>query len=89
MLVASWSRSRRACWPSTRSGAFTSFTHPTHDTQGAAYNVTQAHIAIANGGLFGRGLFDGPQTNGGYVPEQQTDFVFSVAGEEFGLVGGR
>ena len=66
----------------------TSFTHPATDTQGAAYNVTQAHIAIANGGLFGRGLFGGPQTNGGYVPEQQTDFVFSVAGEEFGLVGG-
>jgi rod shape determining protein RodA len=67
---------------------FSSFTHPGQDTQGAAYNVTQAHIAIANGGLFGTGLFDGPQTNGGFVPEQRTDFVFSVAGEEFGLVGG-
>jgi rod shape determining protein RodA len=67
---------------------FASFTDPTHDPQGAAYNVNQAHIAIANGGLFGTGLFDGPQTNGGFVPEQQTDFVFSVAGEEFGLFGG-
>lgn len=67
---------------------FASFAHPGQDVQGAAYNVTQAHIAIANGGLFGTGLFQGPQTNGGYVPEQQTDFVFSVAGEEFGLVGG-
>jgi rod shape determining protein RodA len=67
---------------------FTSFTHPARDTQGAAYNVTQAHIAIANGGLFGTGLFHGPQTDGGFVPEQRTDFVFSVAGEEFGLVGG-
>ncbi len=67
---------------------FTSFTNPDRDRQGAAYNVTQAHIAIANGGLFGTGLFNGPQTNGGFVPEQQTDFVFSVAGEEFGLVGG-
>jgi rod shape determining protein RodA len=67
---------------------FTSFTHPARDVQGAAYNVTQAHIAIANGGLFGKGLFNGPQTNGGFVPEQQTDFVFSVAGEEFGLFGG-
>jgi rod shape determining protein RodA len=65
----------------------TSFTHPNRDVQGAAYNVHQAHIAMANGGLFGTGLFDGPQTNGGYVPEQQTDFIFSVAGEEFGLVG--
>jgi rod shape determining protein RodA len=67
---------------------FTSFTHPNQDLQGAAYNTHQAQIAIANGGLWGRGLFNGPQTNGGFVPEQQTDFVFSVAGEEFGLVGG-
>jgi rod shape determining protein RodA len=67
---------------------FEVFTNPSRDPQGAAYNVTQAHIAIANGGLFGRGLFHGPQTEGGYVPEQQTDFIFSVAGEEFGLVGG-
>jgi rod shape determining protein RodA len=67
---------------------FTSFTKPGADIQGAAYNVNQAHIAIAHGGLFGKGLFNGPQTNGGFVPEQRTDFVFSVAGEEFGLVGG-
>ena len=67
---------------------FGSFLNPDHDPQGAAYNVTQARIAIANGGLHGTGLFHGPQTNGGYVPEQQTDFVFSVAGEEFGLIGG-
>ncbi len=67
---------------------FRSFTNPEHDVKGAAYNVTQAHIAIADGGLWGHGLFHGPQTNGGYVPEQQTDFIFSVAGEEFGLVGG-
>ena len=66
---------------------FKAFTNPSHDIKGDGYNVTQAHIAIANGGLFGKGLFHGPQTNGGYVPEQQTDFVFSVAGEEFGLVG--
>jgi rod shape determining protein RodA len=66
---------------------FKSFTDPGHDVQGAAYNVTQAHIAIADGGLFGTGLFHGPQTNGGFVPEQQTDFIFSVAGEEFGLLG--
>ncbi|WP_375501724.1 rod shape-determining protein RodA [uncultured Jatrophihabitans sp.] len=66
---------------------FREFANPGHDLKGDGYNVAQAHIAIANGGLFGKGLFHGPQTNGGYVPEQQTDFVFSVAGEEFGLVG--
>ncbi|HZC71096.1 MAG TPA: rod shape-determining protein RodA [Jatrophihabitans sp.] len=64
-----------------------SFAHPNVDPLGASYNVNQAHIAIAGGGLFGTGLFNGPQTNGGYVPEQQTDFIFSVAGEELGLVG--
>ena len=67
---------------------FKSFTNPMRDPQGAAYNINQAHIAIANGGLFGTGLFKGPQTNGGFVPEQRTDFVYSVMGEEFGLVGG-
>ncbi|HVU91365.1 MAG TPA: FtsW/RodA/SpoVE family cell cycle protein, partial [Jatrophihabitans sp.] len=61
--------------------------HPDRDVQGIAYNVHQARIAIANGGLFGRGLFSGPQTNGGFVPEQRTDFIYSVAGEEFGLIG--
>jgi len=66
---------------------FTSFMHPGHDPLGASYNINQAHIAISNGGMFGTGLFRGPQTDGGYVPEQQTDFVFSVAGEEFGFVG--
>jgi rod shape determining protein RodA len=66
---------------------FTSFRNPNRDPLGAAYNYNQAHIAIANGGLFGKGLFSGPQTNAGFVPEQQTDFIFSVAGEEVGLVG--
>ena len=66
---------------------FDAFTHPNVDRQGVAYNITQAHIAVANGGLFGTGLFHGPQTNGAFVPEQQTDFVFSVAGEELGFIG--
>jgi rod shape determining protein RodA len=67
---------------------FRSFTDPNHDVRGAAYNINQAHIAIADGGLFGSGLFHGAQTNAGFVPEQQTDFIFSVVGEEFGLLGG-
>ncbi|MGI8880188.1 MAG: rod shape-determining protein RodA [Jatrophihabitans sp.] len=66
---------------------FRAFTDPHSDTQGAAYNITQARIAIAHGGLLGKGLFHGPQTQGGFVPEQQTDFVFSAAGEELGFVG--
>jgi rod shape determining protein RodA len=67
---------------------FRSLVDPNADLQGAAYNVNQAHIAIANGGLWGQGLFHGTQTQGAFVPEQQTDFVFSVAGEELGFVGG-
>ncbi|MDT3445991.1 MULTISPECIES: rod shape-determining protein RodA [unclassified Pseudofrankia] len=51
------------------------------------YNVDQAKTAIANGGIFGRGLLHGQQTQGQFVPEQQTDFVFTVAGEELGFVG--
>jgi rod shape determining protein RodA len=66
---------------------FRAFTNPQANTQGAAYNVTQARIAIGNGGLTGTGLFKGTQTNGKFVPEQQTDFVFTVAGEELGFVG--
>jgi rod shape determining protein RodA len=66
---------------------FTAFADPTADPQGAGYNVTQARIAIGSGGLFGKGLFHGTQTNGKFVPEQQTDFVFTVAGEELGFVG--
>jgi rod shape determining protein RodA len=66
---------------------FQAFTDPAKDVQGAAYNINQAHIAIAHGHLLGTGLFQGPQTNGAFVPEQQTDFVFSVAGEEVGFIG--
>lgn len=66
---------------------FLAFVDPDLDPRGAGYNVEQARIAIGNGGLFGQGLFDGSQTRSGFVPEQQTDFVFTVAGEELGLVG--
>lgn len=66
---------------------FAAFTNPAKDPQGVAYNINQAHIAIAHGGILGQGLFRGAQTRGAFVPEQQTDFVFSVAGEELGFVG--
>jgi rod shape determining protein RodA len=61
---------------------------PTLAPRGVGYNTTQARIAIGSGGLFGKGLFHGTQTQGRFIPEQQTDFVFTVAGEELGLVGG-
>jgi len=66
---------------------FLAFTNPDLDPRGAGYNVEQARIAVGNGGLFGQGLFDGSQTQSGFVPEQHTDFVFTVAGEELGLLG--
>ncbi|WP_137295089.1 rod shape-determining protein RodA [Nocardioides dongxiaopingii] len=66
---------------------FLAFIDPDLDPRGAGYNVEQARIAVGNGGLFGQGLFNGSQTRSGFVPEQHTDFVFTVAGEELGLVG--
>ncbi|MDQ6875680.1 MAG: rod shape-determining protein RodA [Actinomycetota bacterium] len=66
---------------------FRAFTHPTADTQGVGYTTRQARIAIGTGGLTGKGLFKGSQTNGQFVPEQHTDFIFTVAGEELGLLG--
>jgi rod shape determining protein RodA len=57
------------------------------DPRGVGYNTQQARIAIGSGGITGKGLFHGSQTQGRFIPEQQTDFVFTVAGEELGLVG--
>ena len=63
------------------------FVDPNADTQGAGYQLRQARITVGSGGLLGTGLFNGPQTNGRFVPEQQTDFIFTVAGEELGFIG--
>ncbi|MGW3171031.1 rod shape-determining protein RodA [Streptomyces sp. NPDC001153] len=66
---------------------FAAFADPNLDPSGVGYNTNQARIAIGSGGLTGEGLFHGAQTTGQFVPEQQTDFVFTVAGEELGFVG--
>ncbi|MEU8271512.1 rod shape-determining protein RodA [Sphaerisporangium sp. NPDC049002] len=66
---------------------FTAFINPANDPRGAGYNSTQALIAIGSGELFGKGLFHGGQTTGRFVPEQHTDFIFTVVGEEFGFLG--
>jgi len=63
------------------------FVDPNVDTQGSGYQLRQARITVGSGGLIGTGLFNGPQTNGRFVPEQQTDFIFTVAGEELGFLG--
>ena len=64
-----------------------SFVDPNADSQGAGYQLRQARITVGSGGLLGTGLFDGPQTSGRFVPEQQTDFIFTVAGEQLGFLG--
>jgi rod shape determining protein RodA len=64
-----------------------SFVDPNADSQGSGYQLRQARITVGSGGLLGTGLFNGPQTNGRFVPEQQTDFIFTVAGEELGFLG--
>ncbi|MEW2545248.1 rod shape-determining protein RodA [Streptomyces sp. NPDC047002] len=66
---------------------FAAFANPDLDPAGVGYNTNQARIAIGSGGLLGKGLFHGSQTTGQFVPEQQTDFVFTVAGEELGFLG--
>ncbi len=65
----------------------TAFTNPDANGRTSGFNTQQARIAIGSGGLFGTGLFHGPQTQGHFVPENQTDFVYSVAGEELGFAG--
>jgi len=60
----------------------TAFLHPQQNLAGAGYNGLQAKIAIGSGGLYGHGLFHGTFTGGSFVPSVQTDFIFTVAGEE-------
>lgn len=63
------------------------FVHPSADLTGAGYSAMQAKIAIGSGGLLGQGLFHARLVAGNFVPEQHTDFIFAVAGEELGFVG--
>jgi rod shape determining protein RodA len=64
------------------------FVNPGADPTGAGYSLAQAKIAIGSGGLLGQGLLHGQLVAGNFVPEQHTDFIFTVAGEELGFVGG-
>lgn len=64
------------------------FLDPTRDAMGSGYQVIQSKIAIGSGQIFGMGLYNGNQTQFGFLPEKHTDFIFSVIGEELGLIGG-
>ena len=64
-----------------------SFLNPESDPTGTGYHVLQSKLAIGSGQILGRGYLSGPQTQYGYLPERQTDFIFSSIGEEFGFLG--
>jgi rod shape determining protein RodA len=66
---------------------FVSFLDPQRDPFGTGYQVIQSKVAIGSGFLFGKGFLKGTQTKLSFLPEQHTDFIFSVLGEQFGLVG--
>ncbi len=63
------------------------FVDPGRDPLGAGYNITQAHIALGSGGLWGKGISEGTQSRLAFLPEAKTDFIFSAYGEEWGFVG--
>jgi len=67
---------------------FSTFWDPSHDPTGASYHIIQSKIALGSGGLNGKGFMRGTQRQGEYVPENTTDFIFTIIGEEFGLIGG-
>lgn len=64
------------------------FIDPTIDPQGIGYQLRQSKLAIGSGQLLGKGLFAGTQTNFSYVPDQETDFIFTAVGEQLGFIGG-
>ena len=63
------------------------FLNPDHDAKGAGYQINQAKIAFGSGGLIGKGYMNGSQSQQSFLPEKQTDFIFTMLGEEFGFFG--
>ena len=63
------------------------FLHQHSNTLGANYHITQSKIALGSGGFFGKGFLQGTQSHLNFIPEMETDFIFSVLGEEFGFLG--
>jgi rod shape determining protein RodA len=64
------------------------FLTPERDPLGAGYHIMQSKIALGSGGMFGRGFMEGTQSHLNFLPEKQTDFIFTMLAEEFGLAGG-
>ena len=63
------------------------FVNPDHDARGAGYQINQAKIAFGSGGVIGKGYMKGSQSQQSFLPEKQTDFIFTMLGEEFGFLG--
>ncbi|MDR2412814.1 MAG: rod shape-determining protein RodA [Rickettsiales bacterium] len=63
------------------------FVNPGHDSKGSGYQINQAKIAFGSGGLVGKGYMHGSQSQQSFLPEKQTDFIFTMLGEEFGFIG--
>lgn len=76
-----------ACLKDYQKRRLTIFLHPKSDPLGAGYHIIQSRLAIGSGKVLGRGLFHGTQSRLRFIPERHTDFIFSVVGEELGLVG--
>ncbi|MBU6475983.1 MAG: rod shape-determining protein RodA [Alphaproteobacteria bacterium] len=64
------------------------FLHPERDPLGAGYHIMQSKIALGSGGVFGKGFLHGSQSHLDFLPEKQTDFIFTLFAEEWGLIGG-
>jgi rod shape determining protein RodA len=78
-------------WPlleSYQQNRILTFLNPERDPLGAGYHILQSKIALGSGGLFGKGFLQGTQSHLNFLPEQQTDFIFTMLAEELGLVGG-
>ena len=68
-------------------GRIITFLNPDSDVQGAGYQINQAKIAFGSGGMTGKGYMKGSQSQQSFLPEKQTDFIFTMLGEEFGFIG--
>ena len=64
------------------------FLDPESDPLGSGYHIIQSKIAMGSGGIFGKGFLSGTQSHLNFLPEKQTDFIFTMLAEEFGFIGG-
>ena len=76
------------CCAITRRRGSIPFSIPDTDPLGAGYHILQSKIALGSGGLFGKGFLLGTQSHLSFLPEKQTDFIFTMLAEELGLIGG-